>query len=55
LIVDDDSAMRRSLGDMVEADDHEVVGQAGDGRKALEFLADGCHRTCSCSIFTCRS
>jgi CheY-like chemotaxis protein len=43
LIVDDDSAMRRSLGDMVEADGHEVVGQAGDGRKALEFLADGCH------------
>jgi CheY-like chemotaxis protein len=42
LIVDDDSAMRRSLGDTVEADGHQVVGQASDGSEALALLSDGC-------------
>lgn len=37
LIVDDSAFMRKLLKDIIESDDYKIVGEAQDGKEALEL------------------
>jgi two-component system, chemotaxis family, chemotaxis protein CheY len=38
LVVDDAAFMRKMVGDALAQGGHEVVGEAGDGRQAVEYF-----------------
>ena len=38
LICDDNAFMRKTLSTILKEGDHEVVGEAGDGREAIELF-----------------